>query len=289
MYRVLVSTVAFFFKTAPLVVLTYSIVWYSHKRGYLLKFLRHLESLAKLMRLNSVAFTSFTLSFFSIVASYTFLSQAWKDGKLRDRDVIGISLLNSYPSAFNHLYTFYIPFVIPLLGYVGVIYTLIRIGVAFVKTVVGYFLVSRDGSDYGGVEKKLNLNVFENLGKILITLFVTYFAVELLYYLGLFDEIVGKVGFLPLNPSALTIALVAIFNTRSAIVVTADLIEKGLSFRWALAGLILGNVVSFSVRSARHSLPLHISLFGRLGFKVVFVNSLLTLAIDSIVLAVLLI
>jgi len=289
-YEAFISAVFFFLKTAPLILFLYLIIWYIYQKNYMLKILDRLNSIAKLMKLNPIAFTSFTLSFVSIIASYTFLSQAWRDRSVKDREVIGISLLNSFPSTFNHLYTFYIPFVIPLLGYVGFIYTLIRIGVALIKTIVGYFLIEKSSKFKSEeIDSKLNIELAENVGKILIILFLSYFAIELMYEVGLFEFIVEQTKFLPIHPSALTISLVAIFNMRSAVVITAGFIEKGLNYKWALAGLILGNVISFSVRFARHSLPLHLSLFGRLGFKIVLVNSIMTLALDFLVLVIIVI
>ncbi|WP_457548848.1 hypothetical protein [Archaeoglobus sp.] len=42
------------------------------------------------------------------------------------------------------------------------------------------------------------------------------------------------------------------------------------------------------MRSAKHSLPLHLSLFGKFGFKIVFINSTITLLLDAVIVAVLL-
>ncbi len=284
LWQALKSTVFFFIRTAPIVVISIYVISYLSKKSYLVR----IVSILKLERLNinPVSFTVFTLSFFNTVVAYSILSQAWREKKIDKRDVIATSLLSSFPSVFSHLYTFFIPFVIPVLGLLGLVYTALRLLVALVKTLIGYILVKK-GS--GKFEVKYDgLSVSENVVKVLVIMFVTYLSVEIAYSLGIFKILIDPLKFLPLHPSSLTIAVLAIFNLRSAIVFTAGLVEKGLSYKWALVGLILGNVISFSVRSAKHSLPLHVSLFGKFGLKIVIVNSIITFFLDLVIILVLL-
>ena len=285
-YKAFVSTLVFLAKTVPLIVISYAVIAYLGRRSYLAKALRAIAHSLKVLKLNSIAFTSFVLSFFNVVVAYTFLSQAWREGRIKDKDVIAVSLLNSFPSVFSHLYSFYIPFVIPVLGYLGLIYTALRFAVAIVKSLIGYLLIEK-GDGLPEIET-CDVRISENILRVLVIMFLTYFAVELLYNVGILDYLVRNLKFLPINPSALTISVVAVFNLRSAIVLTAGFLEKGLSYKFALIGLLLGNVISLSVRSAKHSLPLHLSLFGKFGFKIVLVNSTITLLLDAVIIAVLL-
>ncbi len=94
--------------------------------------------------------------------------------------------------------------------------------------------------------------------------------------------------FLPLKAEAVTIAIVEFFNIRSAVVTAAGFIDTGLEWKWAVIGLILGNVISFSTRSVKHSLPMHLSLFGKFGVKIVLLNSIATLLLDIIFIILLL-
>jgi hypothetical protein len=51
-----------------------------------------------------------------------------------------------------------------------------------------------------------------------------------------------------------------------------------------IIGLIFANVLSLSTRYAKHSLPLHVSLFGpKLGTKIVMINAGITFAIDVVI------
>lgn len=275
------STVYFFLKTAPLVVLSIYVMSYVVRKSYLTRLK------IRKIKLNTIALTTFTLSFFNTVVAYSFLSQAWRERRIDDREVIALSLLISFPSVFNHLYSFFIPFVIPILGFLGLIYTCLRLTVALLKTTIGYLMIEKGEGriEFEGYESKLHENVF----RILMIMFLTYFVVDLAYRYGIFNILTERLIFLPINPSSLTIALITLFNVRSAIVLTANLVEKGLSYRWALIGLLLGNVISFSIRSAKHSLPLHLSLFGSFGIKIVLINSLITFLLDLAIIALLLI
>jgi len=63
-----------------------------------------------------------------------------------------------------------------------------------------------------------------------------------------------------------------------------------ISVKGVLIALMLGNVISFSTRFAKHSLPLHVSLFSpKLGGKIVTINGAATLVIDVLLIAVLLV
>jgi len=273
--------VIFFVKTAPVVITSIYVISNLNKRSYIRKLILKLTPLLRMLKLNPTAFTVFTLSFFNTIVAYSFLSNAWRDEKIKDRDVIAISLLSSFPSVFSHLYTFFIPFVIPILGFLGIIYTALRLIVALIKSLIGYMLVEKFEGDVKF--ESYESSVSENIVRILIVMFFTYLAVDLAYNIGLFNILTNLLKFLPIETPALMISILTIFNLRSAIVLTAGLVERGLSYKWALIGLLLGNVISFSVRSAKHSLPLHLSLFGSFGFKIVLLNSLLTLLLDVVI------
>jgi len=210
------------------------------------------------------------------------LSQAWKEGEISKREVIAISFLNSFPSVFSHLYAFFVPFVIPVLGFAGILYTATRFGVAIIKSTLGYILAIKWRSD---AEKEIlmevkPISVKENFGRVAIIMALTYFIVSLASEFGVFREFSSFVRFIPLDPNAIGIAFVEFFNVRAAIVMAAGLIEDGMKIKWAVIGLILGNVISFSTRSVKHSLPMHLALFGRFGVKIVLLNSIATLILD---------
>ncbi len=277
--KALLSTSIFLVKTLPIVVVAIYLVSYSIKKGYMEKLAAAISPALQKFGISEIAVVSVATCFISPTASYSILSQAWREEKVDDREVIAISFLNSFPSVFSHLYAFFIPFVLPVLGFAGAVYTAIRFAVAVVKSLLGLILARRwnTGQSDGGAEIR-PISPGENVLRIAIIMAVTYFAISLLSEYGAFEKI--SLDFLPLNPSSLAIAGVEFFNVRAAVVLAAGFIDAGLSWKWAVVGLILGNVISFSARAVKHSLPMHVSFFGKFGMKIVLLNSIVTLILD---------
>lgn len=275
----LFSTLSFLVKTLPIVVVAIYLVSYSIKKGYMERLAEAIAPALQRFGVSEMAVVSVATCFISPTASYSMLSQAWREGKVDDREVIAISFLNSFPSVFSHLYAFFIPFVIPVLGFAGVVYTAIRFAIAIVKSLIGLILARRWNAGQSEMKEKLKpVSPKENVLRIAMIMAVTYFAVSLLSEYGAFERV--DLSFIPLNPNSLAIAAVEFFNVRAAVVLAAGFIDAGLSWKWAVVGLILGNVISFSARVVKHSLPMHISFFGKFGVKVVLLNSAVTLILD---------
>ncbi len=275
----LFSTLSFLVKTLPIVVVAIYLVSYSIKKGYMERLAEAIAPALQRFGVSEMAVVSVATCFISPTASYSMLSQAWREGKVDDREVIAISFLNSFPSVFSHLYAFFIPFVIPVLGFAGVVYTAIRFAIAIVKSLIGLILARRWNAGQSEMKEKLKpVSPKENVLRIAMIMAVTYFAVSLLSEYGAFERV--DLSFIPLNPNSLAIAAVEFFNVRAAVVLAAGFIDAGLSWKWAVVGLILGNVISFSARVVKHSLPMHISFFGKFGVKIVLLNSAVTLILD---------
>jgi len=282
------STALFLLKTLPVVAVAIYLVSYSIRKGYMERFANAIQPLLRKLGMNEIATISFAASFVSPTASYSILSQAWKEKRIDDREVIAISFLNSFPSVFSHLYAFFIPFVIPVLGYAGMVYTAIRFAVATIKSLFGLFLSRRWNNRDAKFEVSVKpVSVQQNVVRIAVIMAVSYFIISLIG--DRLNILAETLTFLPLNPAVITIAGVEFFNIRAAVVIAAGFIDEGLHWKWAVAGLILGNVISFSTRAVKHSLPMHLSLFGKFGVKIVLLNSLSTLILDIIFLAILLI
>lgn len=277
------STAIFLLKTLPIVAIAIYFVSYTIKKGYMERFAHFLQPMLKKFGVNEIAAVSVAACFISPTASYSILSQAWREGRVDGREIIAISFLNSFPSVFSHLYAYFIPFVIPVLGFAGIVYTSIRFAVAIIKSAFGLILSRKWGND--GVRADLDIKPIsprENIVRIATIMAVTYFAVSLASEYGLFGRVGESLAFLPLNPNALAIAGIEFFNIRAAVVLAAGFIDKGLHWKWAVIGLILGNIISFSTRAVKHSLPMHVAMFGKFGVKIVLLNSIATLVLDVI-------
>ncbi len=272
-------------------------VSYSINKGIMDRISSGIKPILSKLNLDEVTVTAVAVCFVSPVVAYSMLSQALKEGRIDEKEVIAASFLSSFPATLSHIYTFFLPFVIPLLGWAGIVYTALRMLVALIKSFIGFIMALRWKKDGGCVEGEFERrkvdplrSTLENLKRVIPTMAVTYLTVGLLSAHGFFEKFKDVLGFLPFDPNVLTISAVEFVNLRAAIVLAAGMLEKGiLSGKWVVIGLILGNVITLSTRFVKHSLPIHISLFGKLGVKIVVLNAIATLILDVMIISLLLI
>ncbi len=283
--------------TVPIIALASYFVSYSINKGVMDRISSGIKPILSKLNLDEVTVTAVAVCFVSPVVAYSMLSQALKEGRIDEKEVIAASFLSSFPATLSHIYTFFLPFVIPLLGWAGVLYTALRLLVALIKSFIGFIMAlrwKRDGSHEIGEFERRKVDplksTLENLKRIIPTMAVTYLAVSLLSTYGFFEKFKDVLGFLPFDPNVLTISAVEFVNLRAAIVLASGMLEKGiLSGKLVVVGLILGNVITLSTRFVKHSLPIHLSLFGKLGVKIVALNAIATLILDVMIIALLLI
>jgi len=246
------------------------------------------------LRVSGLLITSALISVISPIAGYAMLAESLRQRKLDERDVIAASFMNSLPALLNHLPSL-IPILVPI-GLVGIIYLFTRVIVAGSKTLAGIIYARKrfnesafEPSLVGGEGVDPLNSTVRMLVKVVPVMGTTFFIACLLAEIGFFDKLAELLNFIPLNPYVLMIALTEFMSLSAAVALTASLINAGkIGFKWALTGLLLGNVVSFSTKYIKHSLPLHLSLFGKLGVKIVLLNALASLSLDLAVIAVVL-
>ncbi|CAB3287803.1 Nucleoside recognition domain protein [Methanocaldococcus lauensis] len=288
-------------KISIVVLLTMFIVNYIMNIGTMKKLSDYLFPFLKRLKINPISISSILACFFSPTVGYSILAEGLKENKINEKELIGTSLANSFPSVLSHIFTFFIPVVIPILGWTGVLFILIRLGVAFIKTIIGFlYLFSISKNDFYEVPKIDKLNKKENFKRSLTktlkfskrfipTMFFMMTLVLYLYKVGFFNYIEKLIqpiiSVLNLNPNVGILALTEVLNVQAAIVMAGGFLNENiLSSKEVLIGLIIGNVLTFSTRYVKHSLPLHVSLFGaKLGTKIVMINAIITLILDIFV------
>ncbi|MCD4767047.1 MAG: hypothetical protein K8R34_11105 [Methanosarcinales archaeon] len=285
--------------------------------GLMRKFDRLVKPLSAKARISGTSALSVLTCTFSSTAGYSMLSEGLNNKRISEREVIAVSLITSFPGILSHLFTFFIPVVIPILGFTtGVIYVCLRGFVALLKTCLGIFLArlwlkdidnqstnsqsSVSNPVHTSIDKKHALNksaasTYKMLKRITPIMFITLFLTSVAMELGIFQsfsKILDPVmNILGLESEIALISATLIVNTYSGMILSGSLLGDGMiSTKGVLIALLLGNVISFSTRFVKHSLPLHVSLFGpKLGGKIVAVNGSATLAIDVLLIAVLLV
>ncbi|EHP89561.1 nucleoside recognition domain protein [Methanotorris formicicus Mc-S-70] len=285
-------------KISTIVLITVFVVNYIMNTGIMKKFSDLLSPILKKLKINPLSISSILACFFSPTVGYSILSEGLKENKINEKEIIGTSLANSFPSVLSHTFTFFIPVVVPILGWTGILFVLIRLGVALAKTIIGFVYLSIVSKDYSFEMQNINkMDKKENakksfkrtikFAKRLIP--ILFFMMTLVIYLskvGFFDYVERFVqpitNLLNLNPNVGILALTEIMNVQAAIVMAGGFLNENiLTPKEVLIGLIIGNVLTFSTRYVKHSLPLHVSLFGaKLGTKIVMINAIITLILD---------
>ena len=290
-------------KISIIVLTTVFIVNYIMNTGVMKKLSNLLSPILRKLRINPLSISSILTCFFSPTVGYSILAEGLKENKINEKEIIGTSLANSFPSVLSHTFTFFIPVVVPILGWTGILFVLIRLGVALTKTIIGFVYLSIISKDYSFEVPDINkLDKKENAKKSFKSTLrfakrlipILFFMMTLVIYLskvGFFDYVERFVkpitNLLNLNPNVGILALTEIMNVQAAIVMAGGFLNEGiLSSKEVLIGLIIGNVLTFSTRYVKHSLPLHVSLFGaKLGTKIVMVNAAITLLLDIFIIA----
>ena len=302
-------------KIVPIIAIGIFVTSFAVNIGLMKKFDRLISPLSSKANISAVSALSVVTCTFSTTAGYSMLVDGLNEKIVSEREVIATTVISSFPSILSHLFTFFIPVVIPILGLTtGSIYVCIVGLAAFLKSCIGIILArlwlkrtpstpQLPGLDpapapVGDKNKALNKSAkstYKMLKRIVPTMFITLFLVSVAMELNLFESFSAILepvtNILGLESEIALISATEIVNTYAGIILAGSLLNEGLiSTKGVLIALLLGTVVSFSARFVKHSLPLHVSLFGpKLGGKTVAVNAVTTLAIDMLFIAVLLI
>ena len=285
--------------------------------GLMKKFDRLIKPLSSKANISTISALSVVTCTFSTTAGFSMLVDGLNEKMVSEREVIATTVISSFPSILSHLFTYFIPVVIPILGLTtGAIYVCLVGLAAFLKTCFGIFLARLWLKDAKTASSKSRLSTnpdnalvedkqhalnksasstYKMLKRIVPTMFITLFLVSVAMELNLFDSFSAILepltNILGLESAVVLISATEIVNTYAGLILAGSLLDEGLiSTKGVLIALLLGNVVSFSARFVKHSLPLHVSLFGpKLGGKTVAINAATTLVIDVLFIAVLLI
>jgi|GEM_PF-492825 len=331
-YTALVYAAHYTAKIVPIVAIGIFVTSFAVNTGLMKKFDWLTSPLASIAKIHTISAMSVVTCTFSTTAGYSILVDGLKEKIIPEREVIATTMISSFPSILSHLFTFFIPVVIPLLGFTtGSIYVCIVGLVSFLKSCIGVILARlwmKDGRfsqnaqisgsdpadsatpanptnphnphgsrapDGRSASKKSAEGTYKLLRRIVPTMFITLFLVSVAFELNFFESFSAVIDpitrILGLESEVALITATAVVNSYAGIILAGSLLSEGaITAKGVLIALLLGNVVTLSARSAKHSLPLHVSLFGpRLGSKTVAINAAATFAIDALFIAVLLV
>ncbi len=308
-------------RVVPVIAIGIFVTSFAVNIGLMRKFEVLIKPISSKANISALSALAVVTCMFSTTAGYSMLAEGLDKNIVSERELIATTLISSFPSILSHLFTFFLPVVIPILGLTtGSIYVyLVGLG-AFLKSCIGIILArlwlkdtdtspfkaTIPGDDLHHVRaptvvvanksalSKSAKSTYKMLKRILPAMFITLLLVSVAMELDLFDSFSTFLEpltiILGVESEVVLITATRIVNTYSGLILAGSLLNRGvISTKGVIIALLLGNVVSFSARFVKHSLPLHVSLFGpRLAGKTVTINAATTLAIDVLFIAILL-
>lgn len=263
--------------------------------------------LVHLGHLRDVAGASFSLAFFSSVASNSLLAESYEKGELSRRELRFANLFNSLPSYFVHLPTlFFITW--PVLGFPAVVYVGLTLLAAFLRTALtvafgrvllpplpeGCVTCRLDGHESKGWRAGLRtawVRFRKRMPKVIFFTVPTYAAIYFMQQAGWFtlaeawmSRHMGALSFL--RPEALGIVLLHLAAEFGAAVSAAGAVlgGGGLTEREIVLALLAGNVLSTPMRAFRHQFPSYAGYFKpALAVELIVVNQALRAASITLV------
>ncbi len=253
----------------------------------------------------------------STTAGYATLAEYRESGFLDDRATLVAVVMNTFFGFVQHVFTYYIPVLIPILGvHTGVLYVSFRAGIALAITVVGVLLgaallsernvdraalddVTAEGPD--GDERSARKRVraagersWRTLRRIVPRLAIIYtLVVALVTYVdvesatGFAAPITEQIG---LPGAAVPVIAVYTLDTTAGAVTIAPLLDDVFTPRTAVATLLFGGILSFAVSTFKRSIPFQYGIWGaEFGTKVIVVNTAMKVVFISLSVALLLI
>lgn len=242
---------------------------------------------------------SFLTAFASPSAANASLKNLYDNELIDERELIIASILNSFPSIITHWRTL-LPVLVPLLGYVGIIYVGILTLVGLIKTVIvaiiGHFILDNNNHAGPKINQTKNPDGFvdalktsliksrKTLGKILVVTVPVTVLVFILMGIGVFDlvsEYLKSVSFLlPIPVSGLPVIAAQFASKIAGYTIAGNLLTgEVLGFKDILITLLISKILT-SITGLRIIAPHYIGIFGPgLGMKTMMISFVLRLLI----------
>ena len=261
----------------------------------------------------------------STTAGYGMLAEFRESGTLDDRATLVAVTMNTFFGFVQHIFTFYVPVLIPILGLeVGLMYVGARAAIALAITLVGVVAgaLLLDGqsrsrsrspaaeTDGSGdptrptatdedetprdVLRTAAEKTWSKLLGIVPRLAVVYVLVTLLVETTDLTTVTQAAApltsLLGLPGAAVPVVVAFSFDTTVGAATVAPQIGSVFTPRQAVATMLVGGIVSFAVSTFKRSIPFQYGIWGpSFGSKVVAVNTALKVVFIGLAVAVLLV
>ena len=235
-------------------------------------------------------------SFFNPTAGKSTLAGFYREGKIGDNETILTVVMCTFPIVLGEsLLRVQAPIALVLLGpFIGGIYISLNLFSAFLQSFAAFLYSKLRFSARTCLDEEIQVDLnepssrdqrlktalkksFGTLKKIIPIMVVSFLVVDLLFkldvmtYISLIFDPILRVLDLPGECITALIADLAHFSAGYATV--AALLAKGvITAKQAILTLLIGSMLIITLVYLKYSLPMYISLFGKLGVKITIIN-----------------
>ena len=247
-------------------------------------------------------------SFFNPTAGQSTLAGFYREGKIGDKETILTVVMCTFPIVIGEsLLRVQAPIALVLLGpYIGGIYICLNLFSAFLQSSAAFVYSRLHFPVRRCFDTEMQVNLTETsrdqklktalkksvttLKKIIPIMVVSFLIVDLLFALGVMDYISSfffpVLNLLDLPGECITALIADLAHFSAGYATVAALMAKGvLNAKQALITLLIGSMLITTLVYLKISLPMYISLFGRLGMKMVVINYLCSIVAKVFVIA----
>lgn len=244
---------------------------------------RFARPLIRLGHMKDIVGASFSMNFFSGLASNTMLAEAHQEGRISERELILANLFNSLPTYFLHLPTL-IFVTVPFLGNAAALYVGITFAAAMARSLAivmaGRVLLPslpegclecqlpEKGPTWREALQKSWKRFKRRIVRICCITAPVYGGMVLLNKWGFFETaehyIATNLGFMTwLSPKAASVVVFGMAAEFTAGLAAAGALLSGgeLPVKEVVLALLLGNLLSSPMRAFRHQFPYYAGIF----------------------------
>jgi len=259
--------------------------------------------LCRLSNLSRGSILALFTSFFNPTAGKSTLAGFYRAGEVSDDEAVVTVVMSTFPIVVGEsLFRIQAPIAFVLLGpFIGGIYIALNLLSAFIQSFTallyskfrykqrsaagciniknimnpnadGYIAISRRETVLNALRKS-----FTALKKIIPIMVVSFLVIDVLFKFGvmdyislLFDPVLRLMG---LPGECITVLLADIAHFSAGYATVAALLSSGvITAKQAIVTLITGSILIIILIYLKHSIPMYVALFGRLGMKISIVN-----------------
>ena len=258
--------------------------------------------LCRLSNLSRGSILALFTSFFNPTAGKSTLAGFYRAGEVSDDEAVVTVVMSTFPIVVGEsLFRIQAPIAFVLLGpFIGGIYIALNLLSAFIQSFaallyskfrykqrsaagcidINILNPNADG-DISISRRETVLNAlrksFTALKKIIPIMVVSFLVIDVLFKFGvmdyislLFDPVLRLMG---LPGECITVLLADIAHFSAGYATVAALLSSGvITAKQAIVTLITGSILIIILIYLKHSIPMYVALFGRLGMKISIVN-----------------